>query len=147
MQPTYNGTVFNLTCTIVLDPSVDTGVNVTERWSDSDSTLTTDRMRCISITGTVLVSTLTYQTVLTFDPLGNNSRDGDSYICEATVIPDTESNYILGTTGMGDYELSVTGWFAVSTSCNASNTAEILNVGLFCFSSSSPTRGDLYTPH
>ena len=108
-QP-YNGTYFNLSCTITLDPAVNTAVNVTGTWSKSGNELTTDDTTCITISETRLVTTnpSTYQTLLQFEPLGNDSTDGGSYICEATVIP-SDAQFVTNTSMRDEYELDVQG--------------------------------------
>ena len=109
-QP-YNGTYFDLSCTITLDPAVNTAVNVTGTWSKSGIELTTDDTTCITISETRLVTTnpSTYQTLLQFEPLGNNSTDGGLYICEATVVPYPDTRFVANTSMREEYELDVQG--------------------------------------
>ena len=91
----FNGTEFNLTCTVTVDKSVDTEVNISTQWllpSDKENTISNVPER---------VSQLEQLHYLTFRPL--RSEDSGSYICDATVRPtngdfvkqSTASNYSL----------------------------------------------------
>jgi len=109
-QP-YNGTYFNLSCTIVLNLTVDTAVNVTGTWLKSGIELTTNDTTCITVSDTQLVmyNPPKYQTLLQFEPLGNNPTDGGTYVCEATVIPYPDAQFVTNTTARDRYQLDVQG--------------------------------------
>ena len=118
MQPTYNGTNVNLTCTIRLNTAVDTAVNVSGTWRNSTNVLTTSNTTSITVSETQVIEHLTYQTFLQFKPLGNYSRDRGSYVCEATVTPISGPQYIRNISNNGSFFLSVEG--KIITSCSAS---------------------------
>ena len=109
-QP-YNGTYFSLSCTIVLGPTVDTAVNVTGTWLKSGIELTTNDTTSITVSDTQLAMSNppTYQTLLQFEPLGNNPTDGGTYNCEATVIPYPDAQFVTNTTVRDQYQLDVQG--------------------------------------
>ena len=118
MQPTYNGTNVTLTCTIRLNTAVDTAVNISGTWRNSTNVLTTSNTTSITVSETQVIEHLTYQTLLQFEPLGNHSRDGGSYVCEASVIPISWPEYIRNISNNGSFFLSVEG--KIITSCSAS---------------------------
>ena len=98
---TYAGTNFNLTCTIELNPAVDTPVVVNSTWHGPMVIPAGTRVVASAPTGTGARP----QTILMFRPL--NTSDSGSYTCEATVSPSPESQFINGSTAAGD-TLSVT---------------------------------------
>ena len=106
-QP-YNGTYFNISCTIILSPNVDTAVNVTGTWFKSGIELTTNDTTCITVSDTQ-PNPPTYQTLLQFEPLGNNPTDGGTYSCEATVIPYPDAQFVTNITVRDQYQLDVQG--------------------------------------
>ena len=118
MQPTYNGTNVTLTCTIRLNTAVDSGVNVSGTWLNSTYVLTTSNTTSITVSDTRGIDHFTYQTLLKFEPLGNHSRDGGSYVCEASVTPISGPQYIRSISNNGSFFLSVEG--KIITSCSAS---------------------------
>ena len=109
-QP-YNGTYFNMSCTIVLSLTVDSGMNVTGTWLKSGVELTTNEITCITVSDTQLVMSNppTHQTLLQFEPLGNNPTDGGTYSCEATVIPYPDAQFATNITVRDQYQLDVQG--------------------------------------
>ena len=108
MQPAINGTNVNLTCTITLDSSVDTKVQVSATWLKSSTVLTTSS-NTTTVSDVQAVDPLTYQTLLQFEPLGNNSRNGGHYLCEATVTPFPGLTYIRSVSNNDSFFLSVAG--------------------------------------
>ena len=77
----FNGTDFNLTCTVTVDKSVDTEVNISTQWllpSHKENTGTISNVP-------ERVSQLEQLHYLTFRPL--RSEDSGSYRCNATVTP------------------------------------------------------------
>ena len=106
-QTPYNGSVFTITCNIELDSAIDTDVIVTGTWSRMGQQLSTDTATtCITASDT----DSSYQTTLTFDPLGVVSSHDGSYLCEATVAPNPPTAFILETTSQsGGYDLVVKG--------------------------------------
>ena len=117
MQPTINGTNVTLTCTITLDSSVDTAVNASGTWLKSNNALTTFNTNCITVSDTQGIDHFTCQTFLQFEPLGNNSRNGGHYVCEATITPFSGPQYIKNISTSNSFFMSVVG--KVITSCSA----------------------------
>ena len=106
-QTPYNGSVFTITCNIELDSAIDTNVTVTGTWSRMGQQLSTNTATtCITVSDT----DPSYQTTLTFDPLGVVSSHDGRYTCEATVVPNPPTTFILETTSPSDgYGLVVQG--------------------------------------
>ena len=106
-QTPYNGSVFTITCNIELNSAVDTDVTVTGTWSRMGQQLSTDTATiCIAVSDT----DSSYQTTRTFDTLGVVSSHDGSYICEATVVPNPPTEFILETTSLsGGSDLVVQG--------------------------------------
>ena len=117
MQPTYNGTNVTLTCTIRLNTVVDTAVNVSGTWLNSTNVLTTSNTTSITVSETRVIEHLTYQTLLQFEPLRNNSMDGGVYVCEATVTPFSMPQYIRNISNNGSYFLRVAGKIIIFEQC------------------------------
>ena len=109
MQLKINGTNFNLTCTITLDSSVDTAVNVSATWLKSINVLTTSNTTYTTVSDIQTIESSIYQTLLQFEPLENNLTDGGLYVCEATVVPFSRSQYIRNVSNSNSFFLSVEG--------------------------------------
>ncbi len=73
-----HGDNLTLTCTIVVDPSVDSPVSVLVQWIGPRQGL--------NATPPTLVSKGTYQSNLTFDTL--QTSDSGYYSCDATLVPE-----------------------------------------------------------
>ena len=111
LQPTYNGTNFSLTCILTLNDAVDTPVSVEGMWMRGSDILQTSDDSCIEVLDTTVVDS-TYEVTLSFKPLGNETRDGGSYTCNATVEPQPDSanaQFVQGNSGLREYELLVDG--------------------------------------
>ena len=81
-DPLYEGTQFFLTCSILLDESVDLEVDVATTWSNSNGVISnTARTLLSSVQPTA--EDFAYSATLTFDPL--QSSDRDNYTCSVTV--------------------------------------------------------------
>ena len=81
-DPLYEGTQFFLTCSILLDESVDLEVDVATTWSNPAGMISnTTRTLLSSVQPTA--ADFAYSATLTFDPL--QSSDTDDYICSVTV--------------------------------------------------------------
>ena len=81
-EPLYEGTQFFLTCSILLDESVDLEVDVATTWSNSSGMISnTPRTLLSSVLPTA--ADFAYSATLTFDPL--QSSDSDDYTCSVTV--------------------------------------------------------------
>ena len=74
----YTGDNITLTCTIVVDPAVNTAVMVTAVWSRLEQTVTASDL--------TMVSNRTYKSTLTLTSL--ETTDSGDYTCTATVSPD-----------------------------------------------------------
>ena len=86
--PLYEGTQFFLTCSILLDESVDLEVDVATTWSNSSGGISnTARTLLSSVQPTA--EDFVYSTTLTFDPL--QLSDTDDYTCSVTVSITSES--------------------------------------------------------
>ena len=103
----YAGTPLTLTCSIQLNPAVNTTVMVTRTWSGPGS-------QAVSNSGHVTVSNVfkrsdnLYETTIEFGPL--NTTDSGNYECEATVAPDPQSEFvIMNTTGSDTHSVTVQG--------------------------------------
>ena len=111
LQPAYNGTNFSLTCIITLNDAVDTPVSVEGMWMRGSDILQTSGDSCIEVSDTTAVDS-TYEVTLSFNPLGNETRDGGSYTCNATVEPQPGSanaQFVQGNSGLREHELLVDG--------------------------------------
>ena len=75
----YAGTSFTLTCTVILDSSVDNSERVVTRWSDIRS-IPSDRY---SVTDAIRKSGSIYSGSLTISPLAD--QDDGTYTCTVTV--------------------------------------------------------------
>ena len=81
-DPLYEGTQFFLTCSILLDESVDLEVDVATTWSNPAGMISnTTRTLLSSVQPTA--ADFAYSATLTFDPL--QSSDTDDYTCSVTV--------------------------------------------------------------
>ena len=97
----YAGTNFNLTCTIELNPAVDTPVVVNSTWQGPVVIPTGPRVIASEPTGTGA-------RYLMFRPL--NTSDSGHYTCEATVSPSPESQFIITSrTGRDTLRIDVQG--------------------------------------
>ena len=109
-RPAYNGTNFTLTCTITLNEAVDTSVNVVDTWTKDGDSMALENEECIDISNAKSTSTSNvYVTTLTFNPLGNETRHGGSYACNANVEPNPDSTFVQGNSNTMDYVLIVEG--------------------------------------
>ena len=101
---TYAGTNFNLTCTIELNPAVDTTVVINSTWRGPLGVPAGTRVVASELTGTGA----RYRTILMFRPL--NMSDSGNYTCEVTVSPSPESQFISASTaGRGTLYVTVQG--------------------------------------
>ena len=109
-QPTVNitpyhtgvlhaGTPLTLTCSIQLNPAVDTTVVVTRTWRGPGSQTVSNISR-VTVSNLVSRSTFLYETTIEFIPL--NTTDTGNYECEATVTPDPQSQFVIMSTAGSD---------------------------------------------
>ena len=84
----YNGTVFNVSCIVRLDSSMDSAVVISSEW-----TLPADPDTARAFYFTERVSKIEHRNTLTFAPL--SSRDSGVYVCHANVSGGSE--FVTGT--------------------------------------------------
>ena len=101
----YAGTPLTLTCSIQLNPAVDTTVVVTRIWSKPGSQAVSNSR--VTVSNLVERSDNLYESTIEFSSL--NTSDGTNYKCEATVTPDPQSQFIMSTAGSGTHSVFVHG--------------------------------------
>ena len=97
--PLYAGTTLTLTCTVTLDPYVDSRVEVTTKWSGPRDI---PREKYSITDAHVSGRTNTYIGSLTISPLAD--QDDGTYICTGTV---TGGRYVQQSTGSDDYVIPI----------------------------------------
>ena len=103
----YAGTPLTLTCSIQLNPAVDTTVMVTRMWRGPASQVVSNSSH-VSVSNILKRSAFIYETTIQFSPL--NTVDGGNYECEATVTPDPQSQFvIMSTAGSDTHPVTVQG--------------------------------------
>ena len=103
----YAGTPLTLTCSIQLNPAVDTTVMVTRMWRGPRSQ-TISNSSHVTVSNLVERGAFLYKTTIQFSPL--STTDSGNYECEATVIPDPPSQFvIMSTTGSDTLTVIVKG--------------------------------------
>ena len=101
----YAGTSLTLTCSIQLNPAVDTTVMVTRMWSGPGSQGVSNSSR-VTVSNLLKRSTFLYKTTIEFDPL--SATDSGNYECEATVTPDPQSQFVnMSTRGSDMHSVTV----------------------------------------
>ena len=95
----YAGTPLTLTCSIQLNPAVDTTVMVTRMWRGPGSQVVSNSSR-VTVSNLVERSDNLYETTIEFIPL--NTTDSGTYECEATVTPDPQSQFVIMSTAGSD---------------------------------------------
>ena len=95
----YAGTPLTLTCSIQLNPAVDTTVMVTRMWRGPGSQVVSNSWR-VTVSNLLKRSTLLYETTIEFVPL--STIDSGDYECEATVTPDPQSQFVIMSTRGSD---------------------------------------------
>ena len=110
--PLYSGTVFTLTC-VVMVPEVDTTVTVLTSWYKNDVIIaTTDR---ISVDNTAQsINDIVYESDVVFNPLSNMASGGDTgdYTCSARVQDD---DYITSNSSSATQAIAVEGQYIIIT--------------------------------
>ena len=103
----YAGTPLTLTCSIQLNPAVDTPVIVTRMWSGPGSQAVSNSS-LVTVSNLLEGSAILYKTTIQFVPL--TTTDSGNYECEATVTPDPQSQFvIMNTTGSDTHSVTVHG--------------------------------------
>ena len=101
----YAGTPLTLTCSIQLNPAVDTTVMATRMWRGPGSQVVSNSSH-VTVSNLLKRLTFVYETTIEFDPL--STTDSDNYECEATVTPDPQSQFvIMSTTGSDTHTIIV----------------------------------------
>ena len=103
----YAGTPLTLTCSIQLNPAVDTTVMVTRMWSGPGSQAVSNSSR-VTVSNVFKRSAFPYETTIEFVPL--TTTDSGNYECEATVTADPQSQFvIMSTAGSDTHSVTVHG--------------------------------------
>ena len=71
---------------------MDATVMVTRMWSGPGSQAVSNSIR-VTVSNLVQSSAILYKTTIQFSSL--NTSDGGNYVCEATVIPDPASQFVI----------------------------------------------------
>ena len=101
----YAGTPLTLTCSIQLNPAVDTTVMATRMWRGPGSQVVSNSSR-VTVSNLLKRLTFVYETTIEFDLL--STTDSGNYECEATVTPDPQSQFvIMSTTGSDTHTIIV----------------------------------------
>ena len=87
--PPFNGSMYGLICTVIVDDNVDTNIIISSQWILPNDMVNDTISEIISNP-----SELEQQHTLTFKPL--RSEDNGSYICEVTITPE-DDEFIIGT--------------------------------------------------
>ena len=95
----YAGTPLTLTCSIQLNPAVDSTVMVVRVWRGPGSQVVSSSSH-VTVSNLVERSDNLYKTTIQFSPL--NTSDGGNYDCEATVTPDPQSQFVIMSTAVSD---------------------------------------------
>ena len=103
----YAGTPLTLTCSIQLNPAVDTTVMVTRMWRGPGSQVVSNSSH-VTVSNLVSRSAFLYETTIQFVPL--NTTAHGNYVCKAAVIPDPQSQFvIMSTAGSDTHTVTVQG--------------------------------------
>ena len=108
----YAGTPLTLTCSIQLNQAVDTTVMVTRMWSGPGSQAVSNSSR-VAVSNLAERSGNQYESTIEFSSL--YTSDSGNYECEATVIPDPQSQFVNGSrAGSDTHSVTVCGEFCYS---------------------------------
>ena len=103
----HAGTPLTLTCSIQLNPAVDTTVMVTRMWRGPRSQTVSNSSR-VTVSNLFKRPTFIYETTIEFIPV--SISDSGNYECEATVTPDPQSQFvIMSTAGSDTHPVTVQG--------------------------------------
>ena len=91
----YAGTPLTLTCSIQLNPAVDTTVMVTRMWRGPRSQTISNSSR-VTVSNLVERSAFLYETTIQFVPL--STSDGGNYECEAIAFPVSRLEFVTNST-------------------------------------------------
>ena len=103
----YAGTPLTLTCSIQLNPAVDTTVMVTRMWGGPGLQGVRNSSH-VTMSNILKRSAFLYETTIQFIPL--STTDSGNYKCEATVIPDPQSQFVtMSARGSDTHKVTVQG--------------------------------------
>lgn len=106
-EPYLAGMFAELRCSISLDDSVDTQVDIVVLWlKDGVELNETVRVRVLP---TRLIGSSLYHSLLQFSTLSSSS-DGGDYTCTTTVFPTESRDYITNGTGTASLSFTLTGY-------------------------------------
>ena len=101
----YAGTPLTLTCSIELNPAVDTTVIVTKMWRGPGSQVVSNSSR-VTVSNLVERSAFLYETTIEFVPL--STSNGGDYECEAIAFPGSGLEFVVNsTTGSNAHSLTI----------------------------------------
>lgn len=105
-EPYLAGTLLEMQCSISLDDTIDTEVEITVAWQKDGRELNEqDRVRALPVHS---VESSRYDSLLQFTTLSSDTDDG-MYTCMGTVIPSENRNYITSSTESAALSISVKG--------------------------------------
>ena len=108
----FNGAEFSLSCSVTVDQSVDTPVNISTHWLLPHYT---DTPNTISSNITERISELQQLHNLIFRPL--HSQDSGSYSCTATIISSESDHFVKDNTALKTTYLTVQGKLVLFKEC------------------------------
>ena len=129
-----NGTLYNLSCTVRVIDSVNTGVSISSEWLLANEP---DNSSTISIVSEEVVR-LEQRHNLTFTPL--RGADAGEYVCRANITPSVNTDFIVESSGNESYFVTVESKTLLSC---ASSQSPPLSLSLFvcvCRSASSHSK-------
>lgn len=91
----FQGLDLTLTCTIEVNPAVDSSVKVQSSWQRNETDLNNSNSRITISNATIVMLPSNYQATLRFNPM--DLDDADIYYCTVDVMPQNET-FIIGTT-------------------------------------------------
>ena len=92
------GGTFSVQCQATVSHHVNTPVTVDFTWRRTSGIITSDSGSRIAISNTTAISNQLYSSILTITDLSIGADSQMGYSCEAVVIPDPPSAYILAST-------------------------------------------------
>lgn len=110
LEPYLAGMLAELHCSITIDDSIDTPVDVAAVWQRNGEEVT-ETLR-VQTLRPHLEQGLQYDALLQFSTL-SSSTDSGNYLCISTVLPRDENVYILNSTQSASFSLIVTGTYII----------------------------------
>lgn len=117
-EPYLAGMFAELRCTIILDNSIDTQVDVAVEWQKNGRELTeTDRIRVLS---PAVEGGSRYDALIQFSIL-SRSADSGNYMCISTVFPTDNTSYITNSTKATSISFIITGIIILDNNLHSYN--------------------------